>query len=280
MRHSSFVLLAALLLPTAAAAQTGPQPTLVLTMSVGVVTGHSLWRVSKQPLCVMNPDQVQCSSLYDTLTVSRSIGSSLTGGLSGTLYPSPHIGLQLDVSYLGMSLQNGCLGPATYVSDPAASPDTGDVHRNRQICDNIQASSVAASALGLHAGVVLRAAPRGSLSPYLRVGAGLTSLSRSTVAIEGEFIDQHGVLFSKALIVDARPKETSASYVFGVGLTSSLGPGYQFRLEVRDVLATQSRVDGPATGLGLAPSSSKLYHHIALTMGLDVVLERKRGRRY
>jgi hypothetical protein len=39
-------------------------------------------------------------------------------------------------------------------------------------------------------------------------------------------------------------------------------------------------VTGPANDLAIAPTASKYYHHFALVMGLDIVLERKRGRRY
>ena len=271
MRHSSFVLLAALLAPTAAAAQTGPQPTLVLTIFAGVVTGHSLWRVNGQPYEVRGAAPTFApSGLYDTLNISRTVGSSLAGGMSATMFPSSNFGFQAEVAYLGLPLENGCVG--TFYNSDAEQ-------KNQQLCNNVSATSVSGSALGVFLGVLFRGAPRGSLSPYLRAGGGLTFISRSTIAMEGEFVSGGGT-YSKAIVVDPKPRETSPSLLFGVGLTTTLGPGYQFRLEVRDVLASQTRLDAPVNGLGIGPSSTKMYHHVGLTMGLDVVLERKRGRRY
>lgn len=271
MRHTSFVLLAALLVPTAAAAQTGPQPTLVLTIFAGVMTGHALWRVNNQPYEVRGgAPGFAPSGVYDTLNISRSVGSGLAGGMSATVFPSANLGFQAEVAYLGLPLDNGCAG-VLYNSDAE--------QKNQQLCDNVSATSVSASALGVFAGVLLRGTPRGPLSPYLRVGGGLTFLGRSTIAMESQFVSG-GATYSKAIVIDAKPREVSPSLLFAVGLTTALGPGYQFRLEVRDVLASQARLDAPVNGLGIGPSSTKMYHHVGLTMGLDVVLERKRGRRY
>jgi hypothetical protein len=51
-------------------------------------------------------------------------------------------------------------------------------------------------------------------------------------------------------------------------------------MELQDALVPLERLIGPANDFGQAPHESKVYHHIALTIGLDVVLEHKRGRRY
>ena len=73
--------------------------------------------------------------------------------------------------------------------------------------------------------------------------------------------------------------------MFGLaaGFTQPLGKdgGYQVRLEMRDVISSFERVTGQADPTTLiAPTEIKYYHHLALTLGLDVVLERQRGRRY
>ena len=284
MRHSSFVSIVlgvctlASLLPVAATAQTSYEPKLVFTIHGGAVTGHGLWRVAKQPICLLQQTNIQCSSNYDTLALARTVGSSITGGLSATLFPSPNLGFQLDVTYLGLGLEDGCAG-LFYHPDPPPPPDSVDMQRNKQVCDNIQASTVAASALGVHAGVVLRAAPGGTVSPYVRGGVGLTFLSRSTIAMQGEF-SFNNQLFSRAVIADDQPDATAISYLVGVGITSPIGPGYQLRVEVADIVASQARATGPADIFGQAPSVQKMYHHIAVTLGLDIVLEKKRGRRY
>lgn len=259
MRHSWLVLLVCAV-PLSAVAQTGPQSSLVLTVFAGAFTGHGLWRVPKQPICQPNASN-QCGSspTYDTLSLTRTVNAGLMGGVSASLFPSGVVGLQLEVAYLALSLSDTCTPVA--VTSPA----------NQQVCSDIQGTTTPASTLGLYGGVIARAAARRTISPYLRGGIGLTVTSRSTLALE---------TLSKAIVVDNSTGGIAPSFHAGVGLTSSLGPGYQFRLEIRDILARQDRLDGPANSLGQAPSSSKLYHHLGLTMGLDVVLERKRGRRY
>jgi len=60
----------------------------------------------------------------------------------------------------------------------------------------------------------------------------------------------------------------------------ALGRAYQFRFEARDAVARFEQVTGAADALLLPPTGTRFFHHFVFTMGLDVVLEQKRGRRY
>ncbi len=64
------------------------------------------------------------------------------------------------------------------------------------------------------------------------------------------------------------------------GFTIRLGPGYQFRFELRDVVVPLKRVIAPSDDFLQPPTNTKIFHHVALTFGLDVILERGRSRRY
>lgn len=276
MRPFSFVLVCGLIAAAVpAAAQTRSQPTLALTIFGGAVTGHSLWHVDRQPFEVVavtqpNPVQFGGTGQFDTLALTRTIGSSLLIGASATFYQSPGLGFQFEMEYLSLPLENGCRG-LFYNADPD--------NKNQQMCDNVGGAQLSASGIGIYLGVTLRAAARGSISPYFRAGAGLTSISRSSVAMASVFTYQ-GVPFQRDFTFDDKPVKTSGSLLLGTGLTMPLGPGYQVRLELRDLLAKLTRLDGPADVNGFGPTSAKLYHHLALSIGLDVVLEQKRGRRY
>lgn len=277
MRHPSFVLGAlaacAVGLPGQLQAQTGYDPRLVITVFAGALTGHPLWGVGRQPIEVRDTAPTFApTGLYDTLRLSRRVTSSLTAGMSATYYPSEYLGYQLELSYLGLTLESGC----SMLNSP---PMTDADQKNTQLCNSIAAGQVSASALAVHGGITLRASSRGSFSPYVRAAAGLTSIGRSTIATEGSF-NEDGQTYSRALVVEGNPGSIDASFLIGIGLTSPLGPGYQYRLEIHDILASQTRLDGAVNGLGLGPSSKKMYHHFALLMGIDIVLERKRGRRY
>jgi len=274
MHRLLFACGAVLLCPvTSAIAQTGPEPTIVLTLFGGVTSGHSLWHLDRQPLCVLqrSGSAYNCTPQYDTLELGRDIGTSLVVGASGSYFPSPHLGAQATIFYLGFPFDDLCRG--VYLnSDPT--------QMNQQVCGNIAAASLSASAIGFYGGVVVRVSPRHGISPYLRGGLGIVTYSGGTIEMSGVFDDGSGVLKSRAVYVDDHPKTTSFSIQPAAGFTARLSPGYQFRFELSDAVIPLQRVVGPAGDLGVPVAGSRTYHHLIFSMGLDVVLERKRGRRY
>jgi len=136
-------------------------------------------------------------------------------------------------------------------------------------------------------GITFRAAPHHTISPYLRAGVGITTYTGGTLSVSGEIVTNgtdpntgQPIVVSRAVVVDTTPKTTSWTLQFGAGFTARLSPGYQFRIELQDAILPLERLIGPANDFGQAPHETKIYHHIGLTVGLDVVLEHKRGRRY
>jgi hypothetical protein len=265
---ATLVLTCALTVP--AAAQTGSESNLALTIFGGTVTGHALWSVGKQPLTVLG------TTKYDTLELTRSVTSSLVLGAAATYFVSPHLGVHLELSYLGLPVESRCNG---LFFNPDSNAFT-DMHRNQQLCDDIESQSADGGAISIFGGVTLRAAPRRTISPYVRANLGVVNEPRSTIEMAGAFIDGDGTLKERQVLADASPRRTSVMYGAAAGFTSPLGPGYAFRFELRDVVVSLDRLIGPANGLGNGPVASRSYHHVSLTLGLDVVLERKRGRRY
>ena len=263
----------ALLFAAPAAAQTGPEPTMILTLFGGASTGHSLWNIGRQPLCVLQGSGgvYSCTSLYDTLALSRNVSTSLVFGVSGTYFKNPHVGIEAEIIFLGFPFDDSCL-PIYLNPDPGRD-------MNQQVCQNANASSISASSIAFFGGLVLRASPRHFLSPYLRGGFGLVTYSGGTVEMSGAFEDATTVR-SRAIIVDDHPKSVALSLQAAAGFTTSISPGYQFRLELHDAIVPMKRAIGAANDLGQPPTASRAYHHLVLTMGLDVVLEKKRGRRY
>jgi hypothetical protein len=163
-----------------------------------------------------------------------------------------------------------CLG-LFYNADPEA--------KNQQTCDDIQSRSPDGGAIALFSGVTFRAASRGAVSPYARLDLGLVTESRSTVEVSGAFVTSAGEEV-REVITDTHPSHAAALLGAAIGFTRPISPGYEFRWEVRDLLVPLRRVTGPASPLGIAPTASRLYQHFSLALGFDVVLEKKRGRRY
>lgn len=269
MPRLPFALLS-LLLAAPLAAQTPDQPNLTLTLFAGAVTGHPLWSVAQQPFCVVTGNSCDPSS-SDTLRLKREVTSSIVAGASATYFRGPHLGLQGEVYYLGLPFQDSCAPVVPY------KPDADN--KNQQLCDNISSATPSIGAIAVFLGVILRASGTHTISPYLRADGGAVLYSGGTLQVNGNF-QQGGSFFSRAVIQDDKPKTTSLSAQIGAGMTVRVTPGYQFRFEIRDAIVPLRVVTGPADALGRASSATRTYHHFALTLGLDVVLERKRGRRY
>src|SRR5258705_2290916 len=264
------VLVFSLSTATPSVAQTGSESNLVLTILGGAVAGHDLWTIDKQPVCVIPSGGGACSSNYDTLRLSRSIGSSLSLGVAATYFPSPHVGMHAELSYLGLPTDASCSAPS-YNADPD--------NKNEQLCNEIQSQVGGGGAISVFAGVVVRAATRGTVSPYVRGSLGFVNQAHSTTEVVGAFTDGTG-FHERLIITDPKQGRTALMLGFDAGFTSPLSAGYQFRIEVRDAIVSLERLTGPANALGVAPVTTRSYHHFALALGIDVVLERKRGRRY
>jgi opacity protein-like surface antigen len=264
----TLVPVALLLVRQVSAAQAPSQPTIMLTAYLGVASGHALWNVDRQPVCQLlgGPPIFTCSGQSDTMGLTRDVSSSIAAGLAMVYFPARIVGLEVDVNYLGLPFDTVCR-PINVVDS-----------KNQELCSTITTSSLSSSSISFDLGVIARAAP-GRFSPYARAGIGILASSASSVEVVGSFT-QGGTEYARTVIVDDHPRRGSVALTVGGGVMATLGPGYVFRLEVKDVYASLARVDGPANDLGVAPTSTRAYHHIALTMGLGIVLERKRGRRY
>lgn len=278
MKRTLSVPLALGLLCSPAAAQTPSRPSLVLTIFAGASSGNTLWDVARQPFCVLQGSgSVQsCSSAYDTLRLTRDVTSSLLAGASATYFPGAHVGYTAEVFYLGLPLDDGCTELFAN-TDPQGDPTYGP--RNAQLCDNITRASLSTSAIAFFGGVTLRTAANRVVSPYVRGGFGVVGYSAGTIELSGIYVEA-GSIQGRAVYVDDNAKTVALSGQIAAGFTVRLGPGYQFSFELRDVLVPLKRVTGPSDDFLRPPTESRIYHHIALTLGLGVILEQSRGRRY
>ena len=270
---TSRVLLAAalgLLGPPRGAAQERPEPRLLLSAFGGVAGGRHLWAVNRQPLFVLG---TELAPRYDTLRLSRDIRPGLVLGFAGTLFPSPSLGITAEIVFLGLSTDDHC---AMTFQNTGADP----LGRNATLCSDIDAHSVSPTTVGFYAGATYRAFSRGFASPYLRAEVGIATRSGSTVETEGAYLDAGSVVRRRAVIVDPSGTAPVPSAGFAFGVMVPIAAGYQARLELRDHLILMRRVAGVADALAIAPTSTVLVHSVALTAGVDIVLERKRGRRY
>ena len=261
---TAFLLLAA---SGALGAQRPDQPTLVLTIFGGATTGNDLWTVAQQPLCVL--EGTGCSANDDTLRLVRKVNSSLVLGLSAEYYPRAAVGLYGEIVYLGLGLDDTCSAPAFRDQ------------RNADLCANVSAAAGTGSGIAFLAGATVRPPRAASVTPYVRLGGGVLGYGTSTVEVAGTYVESG--LGPRTREVIRGPKGGSATPVVlaAMGLTAGSGSGYRLRVEARDVYTGFRTVTAPANRQGLgATSETRFFHFVGLIIGLDIVLEQKRGRRY
>lgn len=241
--------------------RTGDQARLVFTVAAGYVGGADLWSVGHQPVTIF--DQ------RDTLALSRDIRSTIGVGFGGAYFPGEHLGFAAEAFLVGLGFEDSCQQVVS----------SGDP-RITAVCLSLIGREKAASAVALTAGSILRFNSRKLISPYTRVNAGLTFSSQSPLKTVGQFTDPNG-LVDVIIYDDEKTSRVSGAFALGGGVTAAVAKGYQIRVEVRDNIVGVQRVTGPTPRTTLVPPHELGYKHIfSFTLAFEVVLERKRGRRY
>ncbi|MGH7525927.1 MAG: hypothetical protein ACREMX_04420 [Gemmatimonadales bacterium] len=239
----------------AAAQRSGDQARLVFTVSGAYIEGKGLWSVPQQPL---EPS--------DIVSLNRSIKRTLSAGFSGTYYPGQNVGITADALLLGLGFEDGC--QAVSVTNP----------NNAQVCSEIDGQSRSAAAVVVSAGGVFRVYSREFISPFARVSAGLLFSNLSSTRTDGTFGTNRTLL---VIYEDDKQTRVRPAFGIGVGASVALSKAYHLRWEVRDNIVGVDRVTGPTSATFTIPPREVAYKHLfSILIGLDVILERQRGRRY
>ena len=265
----TFLVCVVLVFPTSVVwGQTRGQPNLILTAYAGAANGHALWSIGRQTLILTDTAGVALPT-RDTVGLERRVNGAIVAGTSVTLFPTGRVGFSIDVMYRDFSFDDTCR--AIYMGS------NSEGHTNEFLCNNITASSNGGSVIGVTLGVIARATTAGPVSPYVR---GALSLAHTTISTITMSAPEEVTGAPRVIIDDPQPRRMSLNPTVALGLTTSLGVGYQLRIEARDEFARLERMDGSVNGIGIGPMAIEGFHHFALVLGLDVVLEQKRVRRY
>jgi hypothetical protein len=265
MREAVAVALAAacLVMPGSplAAQRTADRPILIFTISGAYLDDVGLWSVPDQP--VTDPAAV---TRTDHFALTRSVKRTIGAGFAGTYYKGSHLGITGEAFLLGLGYDDTCRLVA-----PAQSA------LNVDRCNSIDERERSAAAVALTTGLIYRVTSDEFISPFARVTAGILVNNQSPLRLFGR--DTNG---DELLIYDDENTGTRLrpALVLGIGTTVAAGRAYQIRWEVRDNIVGIQKITGPG-GQGQVPPNETVYKHIfSINVGLDVILERRPGRRY
>ena len=251
-----------------AEAQTRSSPSIFISIFGGLAVSGDLWSVFRQPLPVLGQP-----SLFDTLSLERRVTPGLAAGVTVTYFPSPHLGLSFEGTYLGLGVDDDCA--TLFIHD--LFPGTGNA--TEQVCNDIDATGHSATTAAFYAGPTLRIAPTSLVRPYVRLNVGLSVRASNLIEVSGRFPTTGGIA-DRPVIQDEGDTFVNPSLLGAVGVAVPISPGYQFRMEFRDHVLRMHRVTGPADAFGNAPTEGFFRNTFAFVLALDIILEQQRGRRY
>jgi hypothetical protein len=241
---------------------TGDQARLVFTVSVGAVGGSQLWTSS--------PQAIQFVSPADTFALTRRIRSTLAAGFGGAYFPGENLGFTVEGFLIGLGFEDGCQQLFSSGSSEVA-----------EVCESIQGKKKAATSVILSGGTILRFNSRKLFSPYGRVNLGLALSNQSSLRTSGQFVNSSGRLEDLFVYSDDHNSRVDPSLAIGAGFTAAVAKGYNIRWEIRDNIVGVQRVSGTIPVAGFVPPHARVFKHLfSMTVGFDVVLERRKGRRY
>jgi hypothetical protein len=240
---------------------TGDQARLIFTVSGGIVVGKHLWSIPTQAIQFIDP--------ADTFALSRRITSNLAVAFGGTYFSGEHLGLSVEGFLVGLGFEDSC---RQVFSSGSADVTTA--------CQSIQGAKKSATSVHLSAGPVFRLNSRSLFSPYARANLGLVFSNQSSIRTIGHFPSSAGQV---DLIVydDNHDSRVEPALGLGAGFTAAVAKGYQLRWEVRDnIIGLQTLTSSTPEARVIPPHERVFKHLFSMTVGFDVVLERRRGRRY
>jgi hypothetical protein len=263
MRVRLLVAVLALAAPLPAVAQqSGDEPRLIFSLTGGYATGNDLWQVPAQSLTL--------DGQTDIFALDRELTGTWTAGLGAIYFPGEHLGFVGEAQLVNTAVSDGCRQLSNSGSE-----------KNAEVCSSINGASNASMSATLSLGAVLRAASREKVSPYVRLQGGGFFGNLNTTAMQGTFANENNELVIVPIYPGSSESSFSFQFTFGAGVTVPVAKAYHLRFEGRGTTYSMDVVTGATGAFGSEPNTgSKWITQFSILAGIDLVLERKRGRRY
>jgi hypothetical protein len=248
--------------PLAAQAR-GDQSRLTFGIGLGYNGSAEVWSIDGQPL--LDDDKV------DTASFARAVRPTLGITFLGTYFPSQQWGFVGEIHLLGLAYEDSC---TMRTSSGSAI--------NQMICQDIQGTTSPGTAVMASVGGIYRPFPWTEIQPYLRGDLGLLLSQQSSTRMRGTYQDPAtDSLVDYFVYQDAKPASVRPAFALAGGLTAFISKSYQVRLEGKDNIVMVEEVAGTVSVPNAEPPTTTSMRHVfSLTIAVEVVLEKKRGRRY
>ena len=249
---------------SARAQRRSDQARLSFGMGIGYNGATDVWSIKGQELFD--------NFARDTADFTRQVRPTIGLVFVGTYFPNDRFGLAAEAHLIGLGFEDGCV----------LRSNSGSL-RNRQVCTDINGKNSPGTTVAATVGAMYRPFPWTVMQPYARVnlGAVVSQVSavrmRATVPTDStntDFVDVY-------VFQDYHPASVAPTAALAAGVTAFVGRSYQLRFEMKDNLVSLEHVTSTVATTPAEPSSERKLHHVfSMTLGLEVVLEKKRGRRY
>ncbi|HWA40645.1 MAG TPA: hypothetical protein VG712_03480 [Gemmatimonadales bacterium] len=265
MRRAALFLVALLLAPgTAHAQRRSDQARLSFGVGVGYNGATDVWSIKGQELFD--------SFARDTADFTRQVRPTIGLAFVGTYFPNDRLGFAAEAHLIGLGFEDGC----TLRSNSGS-------FRNAAVCTDINGRSSPGTTVAATLGTLYRPFPWTTVQPYVRVNVGAVVSQVSAVRMRAtiptdttrtDFVDVY-------VFQDEHPASVAPTGAVAGGFTAFVGRSYQLRMELKDNIVSLEHVTGTVASTPAEPTSERKIHHVfSMTIGLEVVLEKKRGRRY
>lgn len=209
--------------------------------------------------------------MTDSATLGRKVIPQLGLVLTTTYFPGEHWGWVGEVRFLGLHYEDSC------------RLQTARSAEAQLICANVQGRQHDGTAVVLAVGGMFRPLPSAEISPYVRANVGLNLSLNSSIRTIGTWADSGAEEQDYYLLGDPEPREMTPTLALAAGFTSFVGRGSLIRFEVRDNIVFLEHPLGPQLTPGpfsVPPTGLRASHLFAFTVSFEIVLEKRRGRRY
>jgi hypothetical protein len=242
-----------------------------LSLGGGLVArGGDLWQVDRHLLRSI-------SGGFDTVTLGRTLHTGPAVYLSAAYFQSRHLATTFEATLLALGTEARCTVVDSFITDPERV--------NEQACVSAHGVRYPTAAAALQLGLLVRPIRRPDAEPYFRAACGVAVLKDTFVETVGEAqysacADPSGVC-RRTLVSEAARKRMTLVLMLAVGATLDLSPGLRFRVEARDQMIAMPAVSSFATPTAspALPVDSRMRHLPMVFAGVDLVLERRPGRR-